>query len=129
MKIVKLRNKLDIQVRVKEGNANVLTVWTALNPNDTFDLKLDPNVTYREYILIMPPHNTKLESPFSSDDVNDISEIIIEKNEEDKIVWKGVLLTEKPGKTKFLKCLFKRHWQSGLIIDRHWILLYCINVL
>jgi hypothetical protein len=42
MKIVKLRNKLEIQVRVKEGDANVLTVLTALKPNGTFDLKLDP---------------------------------------------------------------------------------------
>jgi hypothetical protein len=69
--------------------------------------RLNPNATYCEYILIALPHNTELESPFSSDDVNDISVIVIEKNEDDKIVWKGVFITEKPGKTEFLKCLFE----------------------
>jgi hypothetical protein len=51
--------------------------------------RLDPNATYREYILIALHHNTELESPFSSDDVNDISEIVIEKNEEDKNCVEG----------------------------------------
>jgi hypothetical protein len=37
-----VENKLEIQVRVKEGDANVLTVLTALKPNGTFDLKLHP---------------------------------------------------------------------------------------
>lgn len=109
MKIVKLRNKLDIQVRVKEGNANVLTVLTVLKPNDTFDLRLDPNATYREYILITLPDNTELVPAFSSDDVNEFSEIIIEKNE-GKCEWRGVLISEGPGRLfKFLKGLFNLH--------------------
>jgi hypothetical protein len=69
--------------------------------------RLDPNATYREFILIALHQNTELESPFSSDDINGFSEIVFEKNKEDKIVWKGVFITEKPGKTKFLKCLFE----------------------
>jgi hypothetical protein len=74
---ITLRNELKGKnVKVKEGNAGIFRLLTTLTPGKTYDLRHDPNATYREYILIMLPDKTELRV-LSSDDFNDWKEISI----------------------------------------------------
>lgn len=92
---------------MQEGNAGVYTTKATLQGNGNYDLDLDHNATYREYILIMLPDNSKLE-PISSDELAGFDEIVIEKDEKtDKGSWRGVRSQGSP-LTKFLKRLFGR---------------------
>jgi hypothetical protein len=87
---VRLKNNLEEQVEVQEGNAGVYTSKVIIQRNANYDLDLDQNATYREYILITLPGKSKLEA-FSSDDIADVKEIVIEKDEGTGIVsWRGV---------------------------------------
>lgn len=84
---LKLRNDLDGKVRVLEGNVGVYSTKFILGAHKSVHLDLDPNATYREYVLIVLPDDTRLE-PFSSDDVLDYEEIVIMKDN-GKVVWEG----------------------------------------
>lgn len=93
---------------VQEGNAGVYSTKATLQGNGTYDLDLDKNATYREYILIKLPDQSKLE-PFSSDDIAEFAEIVIEKNEETgEVDWHGV----RSGGSWFVK-LIKRIFGSS----------------
>lgn len=85
---LKLRNELNGKVRVLEGNAGVYSTKHTLPAHQCYHLDLDPNATYREYVLIVLPDDTRLE-PFSSEDVLDYKEIVI-KNDNSKVTWVGV---------------------------------------
>ena len=74
---------------LQEGNAGVYSVKATLQGKGTYDLDLDTNATYREYILITLPDQSKLE-PISSDDIAQYAEIVIEKDEKGKVSWRGV---------------------------------------
>lgn len=111
---VTLRNTLDVEVKVTEGNAGVYSERAKLSAlKGTYVLAVDPNATYREYILIILPDGTKVNPSFSSDDVVEYEEIIIKK-EHGVVVWEGIsrgaakngLATENPV-FKFLKSIFR----------------------
>lgn len=90
---------------MQEGNAGVYSVKATLQGNGTYDLDLDQNATYREYILIMLPD--KLD-PISSDEIAEYVEIVIERDEKTgKVSWRGVRSQGSP-LTKFFKRLFGR---------------------
>jgi len=75
---------------VQEGNAGVYTMKVILDANGNYNLDLDQNATYREYILITLPDKSKLEA-FSSDDIADVKEIVIEKDDETgEVSWRKV---------------------------------------
>jgi len=75
---------------VQERNAGVYTTKVILQGNDNYDLDIDKNATYREYILIILPDNSELD-PISSDDITDYESIVIEKNQRTgKVGWRGV---------------------------------------
>lgn len=77
---ITLRNDLKGKnVKVKEGNAGIFRLLTTLGPGKLYNLRHDPNATYREYILIMLPDKTELRV-LSSDDFNDWKEISIYEN-------------------------------------------------
>lgn len=92
---------------MQEGNAGVYSVKATLQGNGTYDLDLDQNATYREYILIMLPDKSKLD-PISSDEIAEYVEIVIERDEKTgKVSWRGVRSQGSP-LTKFFKRLFGR---------------------
>ena len=75
---------------MQEGNAGVYTSRAVVKGNDHYDLDLDQNATYREYILITLPDKSQLDA-FSSDDITDYEAIVIEKDETTgKASWRGV---------------------------------------
>ena len=88
---------------MQEGNAGVYTPRTILKANNHYDLELDQNATYREYILITLPDNSELD-PISSDDITEFEAIVIEKNQKTgKVIWRGVRSQGfSLGKLKFL---------------------------
>lgn len=108
MATVTLRNTLDVQVKVQEGNAGVFSDTAELRAlTGTYGLTVNPNATYREYILIILPDSTKVDPSFSSDDVADFEEIIIKK-EDGKVVWEGTRRDDaKNPVVKLLKGIFR----------------------
>ena len=113
---VMLRNTLDVGVRLQEGSAGIYSDTAELSAlKGTYVLTVNPNATYREYILLILPDGTKVEKSFSSDDVADNEEIII-KEEDGEVVWEGIprddakngSATENPV-FKLLKSIFR--WQ------------------
>ncbi|KAG0555007.1 hypothetical protein KC19_12G136400 [Ceratodon purpureus] len=98
---VKVRNTTSINVKIQEGNAGLFVTRATLFPNKTFSLELDPNATYREYVLIRLPDNTPLQPMFSSDDVAEYKEIVIkEQAGEPKYCWEGIYRGQKPESPK-----------------------------
>jgi trehalose-6-phosphatase len=89
MEETKLTNTLkDKEVQVREGNAGVTRLLTTLKPGASTTVRTDPNATYKEYVMMTLPDNTKL-PVLSSDDFADHKEIDIV--EEDNVVWKGTV--------------------------------------
>jgi hypothetical protein len=87
---VRLKNNLEDQVEVQEGNAGVFTSKVTIKGNGNYNLDLDQNATYREYILITLPDKSKLDV-FSSDDIAGVKEIVIEKDKgTGKVSWHAV---------------------------------------
>jgi hypothetical protein len=104
---VRLINNLKEKVRVQEGNAGVYTTRATLDANGHFDLDIDKNATYREYILIILPDNSELD-PISSDDITDYESIVIEKNQRTgKVGWRGV----RPQGFSLSKLKFLMFWR------------------
>jgi hypothetical protein len=108
MATVTLRNTLDVQVKVQEGNAGVYADTAELAAlTGTFALTVNPNATYREYILIILPDGTKVDPSFSSDDAADFEEIVIKK-EDGKVVWEGIRRDDAKNPVfKLLKGIFR----------------------
>jgi hypothetical protein len=73
---IKLKNELNVRVKVKEGNAGIFRNIITLEPKKVYEISHDPNATYREYTLIMLPNRTQLRM-LSSDDFNDWKKIKI----------------------------------------------------
>jgi hypothetical protein len=71
-----------------EGNAGIFVTRRILKLKERYELELDPNATYREYVFIRLPENTPLEPIFSSDDVLELSEITL-KDVDGVFIWKG----------------------------------------
>lgn len=96
---VKVTNNLNVGiVQVKEGNAGVFNVKCIIEPGRSFTLTLDPNATYREYVLITLPNNKQLEKTFSSDDAQEYKEIIVKEEKvgsETQYSWEGVRRDER----------------------------------
>ena len=92
---------------VQEGNAGVYSTKATLQGEDTYNLDLDKNATYREYILITLPDQSRLD-PISSDEIAECAEIVIEKDEKGKVSWRPV----RSGGSWFAK-LWKRIFGSS----------------
>ncbi|KAG0557204.1 hypothetical protein KC19_11G110200 [Ceratodon purpureus] len=91
MVTVKVKNSLskeeiDNVVNIKEGNAGVFTTKASVKPGQTYTVELDPNATYREYVLITVA-NIPVGDTFSSDDAQEYNEIEVKKDG-DRYVWK-----------------------------------------
>ncbi|KAG0599263.1 hypothetical protein M758_12G138800 [Ceratodon purpureus] len=99
---VKVRNTTTINVKIQEGNAGLFVTRATLFPNKSFSLELDPNATYREYVLIRLPDNTPLQPMFSSDDVAEYKEIVIKEQvgEPKSYYWEGIYRGQKPESPK-----------------------------
>ncbi|KAG0601374.1 hypothetical protein M758_11G105600 [Ceratodon purpureus] len=82
-----LKEEKDVNnvVNIKEGNAGVFTTKASVKPGQTYALKLDPNATYREYVLITVA-NVPVGKTFSSDDALEYKEIEVKKKG-DQYVW------------------------------------------
>jgi hypothetical protein len=81
-------NKLRFSVIVMEGNAGIERPLKVLDPEDKFVISADPNVTYREYILIKLPDNKKLRL-LSSDDIQEFERIEIIETGSGEFDWRG----------------------------------------
>lgn len=83
---ITLRNDLEgKEVKIREGNAGSTRELCTLKPGRTFDIHKDPNATYREYIFITLPDNTKLRV-LTSDDFAEFKKISIYE-EDGKYDW------------------------------------------
>ena len=74
-----MRNVTDNNILIQEGNAGLFAKKAVLGKNQEYKLGLDPNATYREYVLIKLPDNTSLEPVLSSDDIAELKEILVIK--------------------------------------------------
>lgn len=91
MKVVTVRNRLDKEkIIIREGNASVYRQLAVVRANKDFQLTIDPNATYREYVLITLSDNTELPA-FSSDDILEFSEIVVKENKDSapRFYWEG----------------------------------------
>lgn len=79
-------------VKIREGNAGNTRALCTLKPGCTFDIHNDKNATYREYIFITFPDNTKLRV-LTSDDFAEFKEISVFEVD-GKYDWMGT--TERP---------------------------------
>ena len=95
MVTVTVRNTTGLDVKLQEGNAGVYVTRAVVKNGGTHKLSLNPNATYREYVLVRMPDNTALEPVFSSDDVVEFTEILIKK-EGSEYVWQGISATPTP---------------------------------
>lgn len=94
---ITLKNDLkEKDVKIREGNAGITRELTTLKPGKTFDIHNDPNATYREYIFITFPDNTKLKV-LTSDDFAEYTEISIFE-EDGKYDWMGTAKRTNPAK-------------------------------
>ena len=73
---VKVINKTDRSVVLKESNAGIPLVLANLSPAESASITVDPNATYREYIMITLPNNEQLRQ-ISSDEMQDLKAIEI----------------------------------------------------
>jgi hypothetical protein len=74
-------------VKIREGNHGSTRELCTLKPGLTHDIRNDKNATYREYIFITLPDNTKLRV-LTSDDFAEFTEISVFE-EGGKIDWMG----------------------------------------
>jgi hypothetical protein len=83
-KMIKIKNNLECKMIMREGNAGVYRQLAVVAPGKHYSLKIDPNATYREYVLITLEPDFEL-PPFSSDDITEFKEIVVKQNPE----WKN----------------------------------------
>lgn len=71
---------------MKESNAGVPRVLASLSPEEHACIDVDPNATYREYIMIMLPNNEQLRL-ISSDEMQELKAIEIHTDEHNNWSW------------------------------------------
>jgi hypothetical protein len=86
---VKVINKANRNVVLKESNAGVPLVLANLMPEQSTYIRVDPNATYREYIMITLPNNEQLRQ-ISSDEMQDLKAIEIYIDGEGKWYCKDI---------------------------------------
>lgn len=74
---------------MKESNAGVPRVLASLRPEEHTCIHVDPNATYREYIMIMLPNNEQLRL-ISSDEMQELKAIEIHTKGQDKWYCKDI---------------------------------------
>jgi len=95
MKKITLKNDMeDKDVKIREGNAGSTRELCTLKPGGKYDIHNDPNATYREYIFIALPDNTKLRV-LTSDDFAEYTEISVFE-EDGKYDWMGTAKRRDP---------------------------------
>lgn len=100
-------NKSHCVIEIEEGNAGVWSKIATVEPNKSYRLTLNPNATYREYLLFhvvvnplgsTPPTRKKV--TLTSDDFLGISEIeILVHPETEEFIMKKVEKTRSQGLT------------------------------
>jgi len=81
-KEIKIKNTLECKMIIREGNGGVYRQLAVVASGKHYSLKIDPNATYREYVLItLEPENIEL-PPFSSDDITEFKEIVVKERKE-----------------------------------------------
>ncbi|KAG0577583.1 hypothetical protein KC19_5G166300 [Ceratodon purpureus] len=73
----KVINKTGGEIYLQEGNVSVYKVVAKLCNDESHVISLDPNATYRDYVFMIMPDMTQLDSSISSDDCMEYSEIKI----------------------------------------------------
>jgi hypothetical protein len=86
---VKVINKANRNVVLKESNAGIPLVLKNLSPEESTSIHVDPNATYREYIMITLPNNEQLRQ-ISSDEMQDLKAIKIYIDDQDNWSWEDI---------------------------------------
>lgn len=81
-------NGTEDDLSLKEGNAGVYREIKTLKPNQKHTIEIDPNATYREYVVVKAPGGDKVF--VTSDDCIDNATITIVVKD-NKYVFKGVI--------------------------------------
>lgn len=76
----KLVNKTGGEILLQEGNQHVYKAIAKLGNDKEHVITLDPNATYRDYVILTMPNMTQLESNISSDDCLEYSEIEVKRD-------------------------------------------------
>jgi hypothetical protein len=87
--MVEVINKANKSVVLKESNAGVPLVLKNLSPGQSTSIHVDPNATYREYIMITLPNNEQLRQ-ISSDEMQDLKAIEIYIDGQDNWSWEDI---------------------------------------
>lgn len=91
---VPIINDLDIPIKLREGNSRIFQDLKTVPPGERYILRLDPNATYREYVLITLPDGAKVGKRLSSDDAGMFQEIrakLVRGSDPPKYDWEGTL--------------------------------------
>lgn len=78
---------------LKEGNAGVYRDITVVKPTKRHVIELDPNATYREYVVVYTGSGEK--EFITSDDCLDNSKITIQRGADDKFKFENVSRTSE----------------------------------
>lgn len=113
-------NATDLEFSLKEGNAGVYTNIATLQPNqkNTHNVDIDPNATYREYVVATGVEGQKVF--VTSDDCADNEQITIIKNGDGygmKFVKRDTSKASavQPTKRFFLFDFFVRIWDRFVL--------------
>jgi hypothetical protein len=103
-------NATEDSLFLKEGNAGVYRDIKTLKPLDRHTIEIDPNATYREYVVVSAPRGDKVF--VTSDDCIDNSTIKIVVDGAGKYVFeavsRGVTKAAEPVQGGFFAKIFKK---------------------
>jgi len=74
-------NRSGLRLTLKEGNAGVYCIVAVISDGESFTVSLDPNSTYREYVIFVATVN---ELVLSSDELADCEAITVIWKDKDK---------------------------------------------
>jgi hypothetical protein len=77
-----VKNTTSSKVMIQQGIAGVFVEMVVLGKDEKYQLAVDINPTYREYILLTLPNNMPLEPVLSSDDIAELREILVIQQED-----------------------------------------------